>query len=93
VTIMPELKGTVRCVRVGDDFGFVQMIEQGTGDREIFILWWSGVTGPSDPPVHVRIIQSDWVSILRQAMASGLTVTITHPANSSEVENVQLGEF
>ena len=61
---MPELKGTVRCVRVGDDFGFTTVTEQGTNVDELFILWWSGVTTPADPPVHVRIVQSDWVSLL-----------------------------
>jgi hypothetical protein len=88
---MPELKGTVRCVRVGDDFGFTTVIEQGTNVDELFILWWGGVTTPADPPVHVRIVQSDWVSLLRQAMASGISVDITHDTNSALVLNVQLG--
>jgi hypothetical protein len=49
------------------------------------------VTTPADPPVHVRIVQSDWVSLLRQAMASGISVDITHQTNSALVLNVQLG--
>jgi hypothetical protein len=88
---MPELKGTVRCVRVGDDFGFTTVTEQVTNIDELFILWWAGLSTPADPPVHVRIVQSDWVSLLRQAMASAIPVNITHGTNSSVVLNVQLG--
>jgi hypothetical protein len=88
---MPELKGTVKCVRVGDDFGFTTVTEQGTNVDELFILWWAGLTTPADPPVHARIVQSDWVSLLRQALASAIPVNITHDTNSSVVLNVQLG--
>ena len=87
---MPELIGTVDCIRVGDDFGFTTIEEAGTTNRETFILWWGGITTPADPPIHLRIVQSDWISLLRQAVASKITVTITHTANSAEVLNVQL---
>jgi len=88
---MPELTGTVRCVRVGDDLAFTTVNEQGTTNRELFILWWSGVSTPQDPPVHVRIIQSDWIALLREALASNISVTITHETNSAIVLNVQMG--
>lgn len=90
---MPQLTGAVRCIRVGDDFAFTTVNEQGTNDQETFILWWSGVSTPLDPPVHIRIIQSDWVSLLREALASNVPVTITHETNSAIVLNVQLGLF
>ncbi|WP_431047143.1 hypothetical protein ACQUSR_33550 [Streptomyces sp. P1-3] len=38
----------------------------------------------------MRIIQSDWVSLLRQAMADGLPVTIGSPEDSALVLGVQL---
>jgi len=88
---MPETTGTVRCVRVGDDFGFTTIAEQPSNTPELFILWWSGVTTPAEPPVHQRIIQSDWVALLRQALSSNAGVTITHENNSAIVFNVQLG--
>ncbi|WP_405827130.1 hypothetical protein [Streptomyces sp. NBC_00105] len=87
---MPRIKGTVGCVQVGDDYGFTRVIEQGTGNEELFTLWWSGVATPENPAIHVRIIQSDWVSLLRQAMAAGLPVTIVYPDDSNLVFNVQL---
>ena len=87
---MPELRGTVRCLRVGDDFGFTTIVETGTEETETFIMWWGGVTTPTDPPVHVRIVQSDWVAMLRDALVNDLRVTVTHPTNSAEVLNVQL---
>ncbi len=88
---MPRLTGTVGCIQVADDFGFTTIDEQGTTNRETFILWWSGVSTPQDPPVHVRIIQSDWVAFLREAMVSNIPVTIIHGHNSAIVQNVQMG--
>ena len=88
---MPEFIGTAQCVRVGDDFGFTSVVEQTTGVQETFILWWGGITTPADPPFHVRIVQSDWVSLLRESIAGGLTVAVTHPTNSAAVLNIQLG--
>lgn len=90
---MPELTGTVRCVRVGDDLAFTTINEQGTTNRETFILWWTGISTPLDPPVYLRIIQSDWVSLLREAKAGNIPVTITHDNNSAIVLNVQMGLF
>jgi hypothetical protein len=88
---MPEFTGKVRCIRVGDDFGFTTINETGTGERETFIMWWGGVTTPLEPAVHVRIVQSDWVSMLREAMASNLPIVITHETDAATVLNVQLG--
>lgn len=88
---MPETTGLVRCIRAGDDFGFTAIEEQPGNTRETFILWWGGVSTPADPPVHVRIIQSDWVALLRQALGDGTPVTITHATNSAIAMNVQLG--
>jgi len=86
---VPEMIGTVDCIRVGDDFGFTTIVDN-TGDREIFILWWSGLATPLEPRTHVRIVQSDWIAMLRQAMSDQSRVTITHGTNSSVVLNVQL---
>jgi hypothetical protein len=84
---MPETSGTVQCVRVATDSAFTCINQQGATVSDIFILWWDGLGGPDSP----RIIQSDWVSLLRQGLASGIPVTITHDDNSSYVLNVQLG--
>ena len=89
---MPDLTGTVRCVRVGDEAGFTAVVEQGTNNRETFILWWDGISTPANPPARTRIAQSDWVGLFRQAMASNITVTISHATNSAIVLNVQLGQ-
>ncbi len=88
---MPETIGAVRCVRVVEDSAFACLTEQGTTTNELFILWWDGQTTPANPPARVRIAQSNWVALLRQALASNIPVTITHPDNSSRVLNVQLG--
>jgi hypothetical protein len=62
---MPEVIGTVRCVRVVEDSAFACVTEQGTTNNELFILWWDGVTTPANPPARVRIAQSNWVALLR----------------------------
>ena len=90
---MPELTGAVRCVRVAPEAGFTRVIEQGTNTAEIFILWWDGITTPANPAASLRIAQSDWVGLLRQAMASNIPVTVTTDTNSAIVLNVQLGTF
>jgi hypothetical protein len=90
---MPELTGTVRCVRVGDDFAFTTVDEQGVNTSETFKLWWDGVSTPANPPARTRIAQSNWVALLRQAKASNILVTITYDYNSSVVLNVQLGQL
>jgi len=88
---MPETTGIARCIRVGDDFGFTTISELPANTRETFILWWAGLSTTEDPPIHVRIVQSDWVALLRQSLSDGMPVTITHEQNSALVLNVQLG--
>ena len=88
---MTETIGTVQCVRVAQDSAFTCVNEQNTATHEIFILWWDGQGTPANPPASLRIIQSDWIALLRQALASNIPVTVTHDANSSIVLNVQLG--
>jgi hypothetical protein len=90
---MPELIGTVRCVRVSDESAFTAVNEQGTNTSETFILWWDGVSTPANPPARTRIAQSNWIALLRQAKASSILVTITHDNNSAVVLNVQLGQW
>ena len=88
---MPEIIGTVQCVRVAQDSAFVCLSEQNASTNELFILWWDGFSNPDNPPASLRIVQSNWVALLRQAMASSIQVTITHGDGSAYVENVQLG--
>lgn len=88
---MPETTGAVRCVRVVEDSAFTCIREQGATSNELFILWWDVTVTPANPPARVRIAQSNWVSLLREGLASNIPVTITHNDNSSIVLNVQLG--
>jgi hypothetical protein len=81
--------GTVTCVQVGDDFGFTTLQVTPT-TKETFILW-TGTT--TEPPVHTRIVQSDWIALLREAMAANLKVVVSHSDGSAIATAVQLGEF
>jgi hypothetical protein len=89
---MPETTGTVRCVRVVDESAFTCIREQGATANELFILWWDGTLTPTNPPARTRIAQSNWISLLREALASNILVTLTHNENSSLILNVQLGQ-
>lgn len=89
---MADTTGKVACVRVGDEAGFTAVVEQSTNTRETFILWWDGVSTPANPAARTRIAQSNWVGLLRQAIANNTTVTINHATNSSIVLNVQIGQ-
>ena len=90
---MPNVTGTVDCLSISEVAGFVT-IEETTGDKETFILWFSPGGGSGIPPqlnAFTRVLHSMWVSQLREAHSNGLTVTISHPTNSAEVTTVRLG--
>jgi hypothetical protein len=86
---MPNFTGTVDCVQIADGFGFTRLSDSG-GDTETFILYF-GTTIPSSITAFTRIQHSMWLSMLRDSIAHGLTVTISHPTGSAEVTAVRLG--
>jgi hypothetical protein len=89
---MASTTGTVRCVQVGEFAGWTQ-IEDASGEREIFILWFNpGVTIPQELTAFTRVLHSMWLSLLREAQTNTSTVTIFHPENSAEVTDIVLGE-
>ncbi len=90
---MPQMTGTVNCLRISETDAFTQ-IRDAAGNTETFVLWWyPGTVGgiPRTLNSFTRVLHSMWVSLLREALAGPLTIRITHPTNSSEVLNVQLG--
>jgi hypothetical protein len=88
---MPAITGTVRCLQISETAGFTTIEETG-GTTETFILWF-GTTIPPALTSFSRVVQSMWVSVLREAHANGLTVSVTHPTGSAAVTNVQLGSL
>jgi len=79
--------GTVNCLQVGDDFGFISINKAG-GVTEILILWY----GPSEPSAFTRVMHSMWLSMLREAMAAGKVVNLTHESTSAFVTIVQVNK-
>jgi hypothetical protein len=75
-------------VQIADDSGFTEL-RAASGDTETFILYF-GTTIPPMVTAFTRIQQSMWLSMLREAMSNGLTVTITHPTDSAVVNIVRL---
>lgn len=84
---MATTTGTVRCIQVFDDFGSTNIQVTAT-TTETFILWSAQ---SSEPPVRVRVMQSNWVSLLRESLANNIEVSITHPDTSALATAVQLG--
>ena len=76
--------GTVNCLQVGDDFGFIRITKAG-GVTETLILWYS----PSEVSAFTRVMHSMWLSMLREAMAAGKVVNLTHESTSAFVTIVQ----
>jgi hypothetical protein len=85
---MAMMTGSVTCVRVFDDAGFTQLVD-AAGEKEVFILWFA----PPEISAFERIMHSIWVSLLREALVSGLPVTVIHPDGNARVSTVQLGEL
>ena len=79
--------GTVDCIQVGDDYGFIRITGAG-GVSETLILWY----GPSEPSAFAQVMHSMWLSMLRQAMETGEVVNLTHASNSAFVTIVQVNK-
>ena len=89
---MPLKKGTVSCLQVAEFSAFTTIQDAG-GVKETFILWFNpGAQIPGELNAFTRVLHSMWVSLLREARAGGLPVTISHPTGSAEIIGVQLGE-
>jgi len=83
---MASITGSVVCLQLGDDWGFTTVKDVTTGTNETFVLWF----GPKQITEFTRVLQSMWVSLLRQAMADSLQVTIGAVDGSAQVASVQL---
>jgi hypothetical protein len=91
---MAETVGRVSCMRVGDDYGVISLINNATRQSEVFVLWWFPTIGIGIPPEltsYTRVMHSMWISLLREARTNNLNVTIVHPDLSPVVLAVQLG--
>jgi hypothetical protein len=87
---MDSQTGKVRCILLEDDVAMTT-VEDSAGLGEVFVLW----SDPSpEPPVHVRVLYSNWISLLREAMANDLDVTVVGDDSvSAYTTSVQLGQF
>ena len=86
---MSSETGKVACILIEDDVAMVK-VESSSG-AETFVLWSNPIPLP---PVHVRVMQSNWISLLREAMAGDLDVTVVaDSAVSAYVTSIQLGSL
>ncbi len=76
------ISGRVESVKVGDDYGFVQVREDGTGDIETLIIWYFDA-GPGGPVGF-------WTLQLMTALGQGLPVEISHEDNGAYVQQVRV---
>jgi hypothetical protein len=74
-------------------------VADSSGSTEIFILWYlfggrplGGIAAGDRPPsATTRLLWTSQLSLLREAVASHLQVTIYHDDSSSFARTVQLG--
>jgi hypothetical protein len=88
-----ETKGTVSYLKVtntvpeGQDLGLVAVRPTGGTSDEIYFIWWTA-TDPQPATAPLWLVRSMQVSLLRQAIASKLTVVIRH--DSSILKSVEI---
>ncbi len=70
---MPLVTGKVTCLQVEDDLGFAGVLATGTTTPEYYVLWDS----PSDPSAFTRVMQSMWLSFLKESLVSGNQVELS----------------
>jgi hypothetical protein len=93
---MALITGSVRCISVSDIAAFTTIRDAATATDETLILWFAPGSGGGTPPdltSFTRILHSMWISLLRDAHANNLTVTVVHPNNSAAISSVRLGTF
>lgn len=83
---MASTTGSVVCLQLADDWGFTTIKDATTAVNETFVLWFA----PKQITEFTRVLQSMWVSLLRQAMANSLQVTIGTPDGSAQVSTLEL---
>ena len=81
---MPTIRGRVEYVKVGDDYGFVQIQEVGTGDLEIFIIWFSD-SGPGGPAGFWEVMTEQpttgsLLQVLNEDLDNGRVIYQSHAA-------------
>lgn len=91
---MAQTTGNVVYVKVGgpsgDDFCFTSIRDQTTQVEDFFILWWT-------PVQHTIATPNDWVlrsmqvSLLREAVANNVIVTVLYDEGSSFANTVRFG--
>ena len=85
---MATTTGTVTCIQIGDDFGFFTVKNSTTAATETLIIWF----GSSDPSAFTRILQSMWVSLLRDAINTGSQVIAVHPNGGAIITSLELSK-
>ena len=85
---MAETLGGVECLNIGNDFAFVGIREDGTNEFEAFIVYFS----PSLPNATLRLMHVKWMSLLRDAFATGNQVRIAHGNSSAFIDSLQLNK-
>jgi hypothetical protein len=86
---MPVLQGSIQYIKVGDDFCWAQIKEDGTGTLEPFALWWY-TSGDTKPPSYKRTIQNMQFELLKAALLKGLSVAIQWEESTGAIQNVKL---
>ena len=69
---MPTVIGTVNCLQVEDDLGFMGILDSATNIIEYFVIW----NNPGDPSAFTRVLQTMWLSFLKESLTGGNQVEL-----------------
>lgn len=74
---MPTVIGKVNCLQVQDDLGFMGILENTTNTVEYFVIW----NNPGDPSAFTRVLQTMWLSLLKESLQAGNQVELNFDSN------------
>jgi hypothetical protein len=86
---MASIQGKITYIKLGNDFGVVEIEEAGTGVKEQCVIWWY-MDGDPKPATYVRTIQQMQISLLREAMINGLSVVYQWDSATGKTQNIKV---
>lgn len=96
MTTPEDLTGLVGCIRVAPAYAVMTLVTPTAGggilnSSEHVMLWWYGVGWPSSPGAHTLALHENWLGLLRQALDTTASVTVSRDAQG-RVWSITLGQ-
>jgi len=86
---MSLVTGKVTCLQIEDDRGYAGILEPNAAKPEFFILW----SNPDDPSAFTRIMQSMWISLLKDSLLTAKSVELSFDDQTHGLIHVRLNNI